>query len=593
MICAARMGFLLDAGLSKAPRGRRRAVAIAAAALAALPLLLAPPSAPAQRRAETAEHGMVVSIHELGSAAGVEILRKGGNAVDAAIATGFALAAVYPSAGNLAGGGFMVIHLAEEDRQTVIDYREEAPAAATRGMYLDENGEVMTGHGSGLIGWRASGVPGTVAGFALAFEKYGSGRVTWEELLEPARRLAEGHVLTPGAVRSIQGAAPRLEQFDESKRIYLKGGEGWKAGESWPQPELAATLARLQAEGPREFYEGETARLVAAAMDAHGGTITLEDLRAYRAIEREPLSHEYRGHRLVCPPPPCSGGVTLFQMLAMLEPYDLGAMGHHSAEKLHLFTEVMRRAFRDRIEYLGDPAFVENPVERLLDRGYLASRMADFDPARATPSDSVEPGLGPRESLETTHYSVVDAEGNAVANTYTIRNSFGSAVTIPGAGLLMNNVMDDLAAKVGVPNQHGLMQGPANEIAPGKRPLSSMTPTIVLKDGGLYLVTGSPGGPTIINTVLQVVTNVIDFGMPVMQAVEAPRVNHQWLPDELSYERYGLSRDTVALLEAKGHTVVDLGRYQGEAETILVEPDSGLRHGAADPRAPDSKAKGY
>jgi gamma-glutamyltranspeptidase/glutathione hydrolase len=328
-------------------------------------------------------------------------------------------------------------------------------------------------------------------------------------------------------------------------------------------------------------------------MEDNGGLITLDDLRSYRAIERKPLRFEYRGHLLVCPPPPCSGGVTLFQMLGMLEPFDVASLGHHSAAKLHLFHEVMRRAFRDRIEYLGDPAFVSNPVERMLARDYLAKRMADFDPARATPSEGLEAGLGPRESLETTHYSIVDAAGNAVSNTYTIRNAYGSAVTIPGAGLLMNNVMDDLAAKVGEPNQSGLMQGPANEIAPGKRPLSSMTPTIVLKDGRLRLITGSPGGPTIINTVLQVVTNVIDFEMPVPQAVNAPRVTHHWLPDTLSYERWGLSRDTVEKLEAMGHRPVESSGSQGEAETILIDPASGLRLGAADPRLPDTRAIGY
>ncbi len=563
--------------------------------LACLALLLSalPDPAQARRQAVPAEQGLVVSVHALGSEAGVEILKQGGNAVDAAIATGFALAAVYPSAGNLAGGGFMVVHLAAENRQVVIDYREQAPTAATRDMFLDPGGKVMTDLGSARIGWRASGVPGTVAGFAMAFENYGSGRLTWAELIEPARRLAEGHVLTPGAVASLQGAAPRLERFEESKRVYLNGGKGWKAGELWRQPDLAATLARLQKAGPREFYEGETARLIAVAMAEHGGTITREDLRDYRAIEREALRHRYRGHLLVCPPPPCSGGVTLFQMLGMLEPFEVGALGQDSAAKYHLFHEVMRRAFCDRIEYLGDPGFVENPVGRMLEPGYLARRMADFDPQRATPSDSVAPGLGPRESTETTHYSVVDAEGNAVSNTYTIRNGYGSAVTIPGAGLLMNNVMDDLAAKVGVPNQSGLMQGPANGIAPGKRPLSSMTPTLVFQDDKLLLVTGSPGGPTIINTVLQVVTNVIDFGMPVMDAVHAPRVTHHWLPDTLTYERYGLSQDTVALLEAMGHKPVESGGLQGEAETIYIDPETGIRWGAADPRLPDTRAAGY
>lgn len=558
-------------------------------------VLAAAPGLFGQRTAVSGERAMVVAVHELGTAVGVEILRQGGNAVDAAVATGFALAVTFPSAGNLAGGGFMLIHLAAEQRQVGIDYREAAPAAATRDMYLGPDGNVLTGPGSSQLGWRASGVPGTVAGFALAFSKYGSGKVSWAEVIEPARRLAaDGHVLTPGAAGMLGRAARALERFEESKRIYLKGGAGWKAGEVWRQPELAATLARLQAEGPREFYEGETARRIARAMAANGGTITQADLAGYRAIEREPLRGRYRGHEVVVLPPPCSGGVTLLQMLAMIEPFDVKAMGASSAAKYHLFHEAMRRAFCDRIAYLGDPAFVDVPVARLLDRGYLQQRFADFDPARATPNDQVRPGLAlPHESRETTHYSIVDAAGNAVANTYTLRNAFGSGVTIPETGLLMNNVMDDLAAKVGVPNAHGLMQGEANAIAPGKRALSSMTPALVLRDGKLRLVTGSPGGPTIINTVFQVISNVIDFGMPVMQAVEAPRIHHQWIPDELTHERFGMSPDTAGLLRSMGHTVIESGGYQGEAETIWIDARSGRRWGAADPRLPDTRAMGF
>ena len=557
-----------------------------------LAALLAAPAA-AQRQPVVAERGMVVSVHELASQAGVEVLRKGGNAVDAAIATGFALAAVYPSAGNLGGGGFMLIHRADGSGPAGIDYRESAPAAATRDMYQNPDGSVMTDLGSSRVGWRASGVPGTVAGFALAFERHGSGRVTWAELLEPARRLAAGHALTAGAIANLERAAPMLARFPESNRIHLNGGAGWRPGDLWRQPELAETLVRLQQGGPREFYEGETARRIDAAMRANGGTITGDDLRSYRAIERTPLRQSYRGHEVVVLPPPSSGGITIFQMLAMIEPFDVRAMGQNSAARHHLFAEAMRRAFRDRIEYLGDPAFVRIPTARMLDRGYLAARMADFRPDRATPSAAVAAGLGPQESLETTHFSVVDAEGNAVSNTYTLRNSFGSGVTIPGTGILMNNVMDDLAAKVGVPNMHGLMQGPANAIEPGKRALSSMTPALVLRDGRLLLVTGSPGGPTIINTVLQVITNVVDFDMPVMQAVEAPRIHHQWLPDEIVHERFGLSPDTAEKLRAWGHQVVDSGRYQGAAETIWIDPATGRRHGAADPRHPDAKAVGH
>lgn len=536
---------------------------------------------------------MVVSVHELGSRAGLEILQKGGNAVDAAIATGFALTVVYPSAGSLAGGGFMLIHLAEPSRQVGIDYRETAPAAAHRDMYLDGDGQVMTELGSSRMGWRASGVPGTVDAFARAFEKYGSGRVTWAEIIEPARRLAEGHQLTRAAVDLLERGTPLLSRFAESRRVVLNDGRGWQVGDIWRQSDLAATLARLQAHGPREFYEGETALRIARAMAEHDGTLTLEDLKGYRAIEREPLRQTYRGHEIVGMPPPSSGAITMFQMLAMIEPFDVRGMGHSSAAKYHLFAEVMRRAFCDRIEYLGDPAFVDVPVAEMLDRDYLAGRMADFDPARATPSASVVPGLSISESAETTHFSVVDAQGNAVSNTYTLRNSFGSGVTIPGTGLLMNNVMDDLAAQVGVPNMHGLMQGPANAIEPGKRALSSQTPALVFKDGRLLLVTGSPGGPTIINTVFQIVSNVIDFGMPVMQAVEAPRIHHQWLPDELAYEAFGLSADTAALLQAKGHTLTERARYQGQAETIMIDPATGARLGAADPRYADAAAVGY
>lgn len=556
--------------------------------------LLAAASLAAPRPLVEAGHGMVTSVHERGSAVGVEILRQGGNAVDAAIATGFALAVVYPSAGNLGGGGFMMIHLAKENRQAFIDYREAAPASASRNMYLAPDGSVMTGLDSARLGWRASGVPGTVAGFAQAFEKYGSGKISWAQLIEPARRLAEGHPLTPGAVQLLENAKSLLGRFEASKRIHLNNGAGWKAGDTWRQPELATTLARLQQGGPREFYEGETARKIARGMAEHGGTIGAEDLKRYRAIERTPLRQMYRGHEIVVPPPPSSGGITLFQMLAMIEPFDVRALGRDSPAKHHLFAEAMRRAFCDRIEYIGDPDFVRVPVARLLDRAYLKTRMADFDPARATPSAAVKPGLsGRRESEETTHYSVVDADGNAVSNTYTLRNSFGSGVTIPGTGILMNNVMDDLASKVGAPNALGLMQGPANAIEPGKRALSSMTPAFVFRDGKLLLVTGSPGGPTIINTVFQVITNVIDFGLPVAQAVEAPRMHHQWLPDEIVSEPNGFTAETIAALRAKGHTVTARDRPQGDAESIAIDPRSGRCQGAADPRMADSKALGY
>ncbi len=573
-----------------------------------LPLCLALLAHPAhaQRSAVEASHGMVASAHFLASEAGVEILRKGGNAVDAAAATGLALAVVFPNAGNIGGGGFMIIHLAE-GRDVVVDYRETAPAAATRDMYVGPDGKLLGGAGSSTAGWRASGVPGTVAGFALAVEKYGSGKITWPDVCEPARRLAAGgHILTQGAAASLRAKRELLGQFAESRRIHLNDGALWSAGDTWVQSDLGETLARLQRHGPREFYEGETARRIAAAMAAHGGTLTLADLKHYRPVEREPLRGRYRGHDIVTMPPPSSGGIALLQMLAMLEPHDVGALGQDAAAKHHLFAEVMKRAFRDRAEYLGDPEFVRVPVAELLAPDYLRRRMADYSPDRATPAAAVRPGLGAfdpaairprRESTETTHFSVVDAAGNAVACTYTLNGSFGSGVTIPGTGILMNNEMDDFTSQVGAPNMFGLIQGEANAIAPDKRPLSSMTPTLVFQDGRLVLVTGSPGGPTIINTVLQVITNVIDHRMPVMAAVEAPRIHHQWMPDTLTHERFGMSRDTIAALQRLGHIVRERQSYegtvQGDAETIAIEPGTGLRLGAADPRKPDSAARGY
>ena len=596
-----------------------------ATGLLALALTLAP-SLRAQRAPVEAEHGMVTSVHELASLAGLEMLQRGGNAIDAAVATGLALTVVHPFAGNIGGGGFMLIRLAD-GRSVALDYRESAPAASSRDMYVGPDGNVLSGPASSTVGWRASGVPGSVAGFALALEKYGSGKLSWADVCEPARRLAaDGHRVTPIAAALHRTHAKLLTPFDESKKIFLNGGAFWKPGDLWKQPDLAATFARLQKNGPREFYEGTTARLIAEAMQKNGGLITLADLQAYHVAERTPLRGTYRGYDIITMPPPSSGGIALLQMLAMLEPHNVGTLGAQSAAKYHLFTEVMRRAFRDRAEYLGDPDFVKIPVAELLDRSYLKKRMADFSPTHATPSEKIEPGLGSvkltslppgspglshaqrstlhaplarlaPESTETTHFSIVDAAGNAVANTYTLNGGYGSGVTIPGTGILMNNEMDDFTAKVGVKNMFGLLQGPANAIVPGKRPLSSMTPTIVLKDKKLFLVTGSPGGPTIINTVLQIVSNVIDFGMSITQAVESPRIHHQWMPDSLSYERNGLSTDTAHILKSLGHSFKERasyeGAYQGDAETVMVDPETHLRLGASDLRRGDSKAVGY
>lgn len=578
--------------------------------LVALSIACVVPHARAQRTAVEAQHGLVTSAHALASEAGVEMLKKGGNAVDAAVATGLALTVVYPWAGPIGGGGFMLVHLAD-GRDVVIDYRETAPSAASRDMYLGPDGNPLKGPGSSTLGWRASGVPGAVAGFALALEKYGSGKLTWADVCEPSRRLAaDGFVISQTFAASLR-TARNLPQFEESKRIFQNGGSFWKAGDLWKQTDLAATFARLQKNGPREFYEGETAQKIAAAHAANGGTITLADLKAYQAVVREPLRGTYRGHEIVTMPPPSSGGIALLQMFAMLEPFDVRALGSNSAAKYHLFHEVMRRAFRDRAEYLGDPDFVPVPTAGLLDRAYIAGLMKNYDPKKATPSAGLAAGkpVGwekiaaldkpptTKESLETTHFSVVDAAGNAVANTHTLNGGYGSGVTIPGTGILMNNEMDDFTSKVGVANMFGLLQSVANSIAPGKRPLSAMTPTFVLKDGKLLLVTGSPGGPTIINTVLEVITNVIDHEMPVMTAVEAPRFHHQWMPDTMTYERNGLSVDTLNLLDAMGHNINRHenfeGSYQGDAETIMIDPKTKLILGAADPRRGDAKAIGY
>lgn len=554
----------------------------------------------AQRLPVETPHGLVVSASVLASQAGAEILKQGGNAVDASIATGLALAVTYPRAGNIGGGGFFVIRLAD-GRATTIDFRERAPARATRDLFLDAQGNVIPGKST--IGHVASGVPGTVAGFALALEKYGSGKMTWAQLVEPARKLAaEGFTMTPGLSRDLRASEKLLTQFPESRRVYLRDGKLYEPGELFIQPDLAATFTRLKKDGPREFYEGETARLIAAEFAANGGLITADDLAAYRAVERAPLRGTYRGYELLTMPPPSSGGVALLQMLGMLEAHDVSALGVNSAAKIHLFTETMRRAFRDRAEFLGDPDFTRVPVTGLLDRAYIAKRMADFDPAKATPSDQLPAGTptAPRESNETTHFSVMDAAGNAVSVTYTLNDLFGNGVTATGTGILFNNEMDDFAAKVGVKNMFGLLQSEANAIVPGKRPLSSMTPTIVLKEGRPYLITGSPGGPTIINTVLLTITNVIDHGMNVKQAVEAPRFHHQWQPNAINHEPFFTSTDTMDLLRAKGHTLATRKLYPndpeasartwGDAESILIDPTTGIRQGANDSRSPDSAA---
>ncbi len=548
----------------------------------------------ASREPVRTRHAMVASTNETASLVGVDILKRGGNAIDAAIAVALALTATHPSAGNLGGGGFMMIRL-KNGKTTAIDYREMAPAAATRDIYLDKNGNVIKGEGGPVVGYRAAGVPGTVKGMELALKKYGSGKLSWRQLVEPARRLAAyGFVVNRNLARSLQGNQEYLSQYDETKRIYLRNGNFYREGEIFRQPDLAATFARLQRGGPDEFYTGQTARLIVADMKRNNGLMTMQDLANYFAKEREPLRGSYRDYGIISMPPPSSGGAVLIQMLNILEGYDLAKMDWASSDRYHLMTEAMRRAFADRAEYMGDSDFVSVPLAGLTDKNYAGQLRAGIDPDRASSSQTVRAGRpAGHESEETTHFTVVDSEGNAVANTYTLNNSYGSAVVAKGTGLLMNDEMDDFAAKPGTANLYGLIQGERNAVAPRKRPLSAMTPTFVLnKDGSLWFTVGSPGGPTIINTALCVITNVIDYGMNIQQAIDAPRIHHQWLPDELVYEPFGLSGDTQKALTARGHKLAR-PRYLGDAEGIMIEPKTGVRLGATDPRRSDGLAVGY
>lgn len=545
-----------------------------------------PVSRAASRDPERGRHGMVSSVSEIASQVGADILKRGGNAVDAAVAVGLALAVVWPSAGNLGGGGFMVIRRAD-GKATAIDYREMAPAAAHRNVYLDEKGEYI--RESSTYGHRAAGVPGTVAGLAYALEKYGT--MKWSEVAEPARRLAaDGFPVWYHLERSLRGGSQQLSRYPETKRIYLRDGKLYETGEIFRQPELAAVFERMIKSGPREFYEGKTARLIEESMRKAAGSngkpwMTVDDLKAYRPVEREPLRGTYRGHEIITMPPPSSGGVAMIQMLNILERYDLKSMGAGSSEALHLMVEAMRRAFADRAEYLGDPDFVKVPVAGLTSRKYADQLAATIDPNRASTSARIGHGNPVAwESDETTHFTVVDRDGNVASNTYTLNDSFGNKITVEGAGILLNNEMDDFAPKPGSPNFYGLIQGEANAVAARKRPLSSMTPTIVLRDGKLLFAVGSPGGPTIINTVMQVIINIIDHGMDIQQAIEWPRIHHQWMPDEIRWEPYGLSPDTRKRLVEMGHRLVERPRQMGDAEGIMIEEKTGVRLGGADPR---------
>ena len=547
-----------------------------------------PEAVAASRPPVRGTHGMVASVSEIASRVGIDVLERGGNAVDAAVAVGLALAVVWPSAGNLGGGGFMLVRLAD-GRTTAIDYREVAPAAAHHDVYL--RGDGRPDSAASLYGPRASGVPGTVAGLAYARERYGTR--PWAELVEPARHLAHGGFKVGRELSvSLGRDSANLARFAATGRIFLRDGRLYEEGEVFRQPELAATLGRI-ARDPGDFYRGHTATLIVSSMKDAGGWITAEDLAAYQVVERVPLRGSYRGVEIVTMPPPSSGGVVLLEMLHMLERYDLKAMGAGSSRALHLMIEAMRRAYADRAEFLGDPDFVAVPVAALTAPDYADRRAATISTTSASPSRTVGHGEpAPREGQETTHFTIVDRWGSVVANTYTLNDSYGSRYVVAGAGFLMNNEMDDFAAKPGTANLYGLVQGEANAIQPRKRPLSSMTPTLVLRDGRLWFALGSPGGGTIINTVLQVILNVVDHGMDLQQAVDAPRIHHQWLPDSIDWEPYGISPDGRAALEGMGHVFRAAPHTLGDVHAIMIDPRIGVRLGVSDPRL-NGRAVGY
>lgn len=547
----------------------------------------------ATREPVRGKHAMVASQHELASNIGLQVMKKGGNAVDAAIAVGVALAVVYPEAGNIGGGGFMLIRK-KSGETFAIDYREMAPAAAHRDLYLDKDGKLIRGEGGSTIGYRASGVPGTLAGFELAHTKYGSGKIKWSELIAPARALAQdGYILSYRLAALLRAYREHLAKYPDSNRIFLNNGKYFEEGDNFKQPDLAETLLRIEKEGAREFYTGKTARMIADDMKANNGLITLDDLKNYRAKERTPLRGTYRGHEIISMPPPSSGGIVMLQVLNMLEAYDIKSMGPNSSAKFQVYTEASRRAFADRAEFMADPDFANVPVSGLIDKSYAAQRGSSIELNKATSSKEIKFGepVG-AESSDTTHYTVVDPEGNVVTNTYTINDLYGSRVTIKGTGVLMNDEMDDFAAQPGKPNLFGLIQGERNKVEGGKRPLSSMTPTIVLrKDGSVWFALGARGGPRIISAVMQSVINVIDHGMDIQAALDAPRVHHQWLPDEILYEPFGLSPDTMMILKGYGHKFVDRPGHIAQATGIMIG-DDGVRLGAIDSRG-DGSAMGY
>jgi gamma-glutamyltranspeptidase/glutathione hydrolase len=568
--------------------------------LASLALLLGPTFALAQAQQPAiysdldrvhpvyGTQGMVASQEAEATRIGLEVLQNGGNAVDAAATIAFALAVTLPEAGNLGGGGFMVIFDADTGETVAIDYREMSGAAASRDMYLDEQGEAdpEKSRYSGL----AVGVPGTVAGMALALEQFGT--ISLAEALEPAIELAEqGITVTPDLAQSLESSSEELQKWPPSTKIFFKdGGEPYQPGETLVQADLADSMKLIASDGPAVFYEGPIGEKIVAEVARAGGNLSIDDFAAYRAVLREPVRGTYRGFEIVSMPPPSSGGVHIIQILNTLEDAPIGELGPNSAATIHQMAEAMKYAYADRSEYLGDPDFVDVPIEALTSKEYAKAIRAKIDPDHAATAADIKPGdLAPYESPNTTHFSVVDKDGNAVANTYTINFGYGTGLVADGTGILLNNELDDFSAKPGVPNAYGLIGGDANAVEPRKRPLSSMSPTLVLRDGRPFLVTGSPGGSRIITTTLQIIMNVIDHDMNIAEATEAPRIHHQWLPDELRIEE-GISPDTIRLLEAQGYTV-EVNDVMGSTQSIMSTED-GL-FGSSDPRRPGALALGY
>lgn len=575
-----------------------KAIKSAMCGLVSLGLVLTPISAlqAAAPAPVGAEHGMVVSAHRLATKAGVDVLKGGGNAVDAAIAVAYALAVTFPEAGNIGGGGFMTIRMAD-GRTSFLDFRETAPGAATATMYQDAKGNVIP-----LLSTRghlAAGIPGTVAGLELARTKFGTRPRA--ALMASAISLArDGFVLDAGDAQMLEEGAADFAKDAPSAAIFLNKGKPWQKGQRLIQADLGRTLQQIAAGGTQAFYKGPIAQKIVAASKANGGIMALPDFAAYRAVERTPITCDYRGFKVILAPPPSSGGVVICETLNILEGYDLGKLGFHSAAGVHFTTEALRRAFRDRNLNLGDPDFVKADVSRFISQDYADQLRAGIDPEKATPSASLG-GVGSgKEGSSTTHFSVVDAAGNAVSLTYTLNDWFGARVTAAGTGILLNDEMDDFSAKPGFPNMYGLVEGTNNAIAPGKRPLSSMSPTIVTRDGKLVMVVGTPGGSHIPTAVLQVMINVIDHRMDISEAVNAPRIHAQWMPDVIYTEKHGISAETLAALKAKGHSFEDMGFWNQIAAILVGAPALDAKpvgkdrlYGAIDPRLPVGNADGY